>query len=138
MNTILLTTVDGLEPGDAVAIVRRLTKPGSEFQIEVSEVIEGNGSSATPIAVWHRDGALVAWSASHWWQGQQTLEQYTDQLHRRTGKASTLASLLVSTGVLNKSEPLAVFSEHTQAIAARLGFGIVRRYERRDGEWMRV
>lgn len=138
MNSIVLTTVDGMEPGDAVAIARRLCKPGSEFQREVAAVLSGDGSSSTPIALWNRDGAVIAWACSHIWDGEQTLEMFCDERHRREGKASALAAVLAGSGTLDKSKPLAVFSVETCAIAARLGFSLVRRYVRNGAEWVRV
>ena len=38
---ITITTVDGLAAGDCLAIVQRLTKPASEFQIEVAARRDG-------------------------------------------------------------------------------------------------
>lgn len=137
MNNITLTTVDGLEPGDAVAIARRLTKQGSEFQIEVVQVLGGESSSSTPVALWSHDGAVVSWACSHIWKGKQTLEMFTDERHRGTGKASTLASMLAAAGVIDREQPVAVFSETTAVIATRLGLQ-PQRYERQGSEWVLV
>lgn len=134
MNVLHLTTVDGLSRLDATAIVRRLTRPGSEFQHEVSLVLNGTGSSSTPVSVWQSDGAVVAWACSHVWEGRQTIEMFTDERHRNTGKATALAALLVGAGVLERDEPVAVFSVEAHSIATRLGF-VALRYERHDGGW---
>jgi hypothetical protein len=134
MNVAMLTTVDGLADQDANAIVRRLTRRGSEFQAEVGTVLEGRGSSCTPVAVWNADGAVVSWACSHVWEGKQTLEMYTDERHRNTGKATTLAAMLLGAGVLDRREPVAVFSLEAQSIAAKLGM-VTLRYERHDGGW---
>lgn len=135
MATIILTTVDGLEPQDANAIVRRLTKAGSEFQMEVSLVLSGEGSSDTPIALWHEDGAVLAWACSHRWQNHQTLEMFTGERHRNRGIASALSAMLIAGGVISPGEELAVFSPVTSGIARRLGCDDVSLYERRDGSW---
>ena len=134
MNVLALTTVDGLAGQDAVALVRRLTRKGSEFQAEVGHALEGTGSSCTPVALWHADGAVVAWACSHVWEGKQTLEMFTDERHRNTGKGTALAAFLIGNGVLSRDEPVAVFSPEAQAIAAKLGL-VTLRYERHDGGW---
>jgi GNAT superfamily N-acetyltransferase len=138
MNQIILTTVDGLEPGDAVAIARRLTKPSSEFQIEVQQVLTGDSSSCTPVALWSCDGAVIGWACSHVWQGRQTLEQYTDERHRGRGIATALSAFLLGAGAIDGAEELAVFSPVTADIARRLGVVEVSLYERRDGNWVLV
>lgn len=138
MNQITLTTVDGLDPRDMIAIRSRLTKQGSEFQLEVATVLEGEGSSCTPVAVWHCDGAMVAWACSHVWRGMQTLEQYVEERYRQTGKATTLTSFLLSCGVIDAGKPLAVFSPTTADIARKLGCADVVLFERRGSEWAEV
>ena len=135
MATIILTTVDGLEPQDALAICYRLTKPGSEFNLEVRQLIDGTGSSDTPIALWHEDGALLGWACTHVWQGNQTLEMYTGERHRSRGIATALSASLIANGVIKAGEELAVFSPVTADIARRLGCNDVSLYERRDGDW---
>lgn len=134
MNVVGLTTVDGLAGQDAVALVHRLTRQGSEFQREVGAVLEGKDSSCTPVALWHLDGAVVAWACSHVWEGKQTLEMFTDERHRNAGKATALAALLVGAGVVTRDEPVAVFSLEAQSIACRLGL-VALRYERHEGGW---
>lgn len=134
MNVIHLTTVDGLSRQHANAIVRRLTRPGSEFQREVALVLDGTGSSSTPVSVWQSDGAIVAWACSHVWEGKQTIEMFTDERHRNTGKATALASMLIGGGVLDRDQPVAVFSVEAHSIATRLGF-VALRYERHEGGW---
>ena len=138
MNQVTLTTIDGLEPRDMLAIRSRLTKPGSEFQIEVATVLEGEASSCTPVAVWHADGAMVAWACSHVWRGMQTLEQFVEERYRQTGKATTLTSFLLSAGVITSGKPLAVFSPFAADIARKLGFADVVLFERRGSEWVEV
>ena len=132
---ITLTTVDGMTPADCVAIGRRLTWPGSEFQIEVLRRLSGEMSSATPIALWHDRGALIAWACSHEWRHLQTLEMFTDERHRGAGIAVALSATLVAAGVLERDLALAVFSPATEAIAGRLGFADVRRFKH---DWHRV
>lgn len=138
MNQVTLTTVDGLDPRDMVAIRTRLTKPGSEFQLEVAQVLEGEGSSCTPIAVWHADGAMLAWACSHVWRGMQTLEQYVEERYRQTGKATALTAFLLSSGTIDAAKPLAVFSPFTGHIARKLGVADVVLFERRGSEWAEV
>lgn len=138
MASILLTTVDGLEPQDALAICYRLTKPGSEFNLEVRSLVDGTGSSDTPIALWHEDGALLGWACSHVWQNTQTLEMFTGERHRGRGIATALSSMLMAAGVVDSSERLAVFAPVTADIARRLGCVDVDLYERRDGVWVLV
>ena len=138
MNQITLTTIDGLEPRDMLAIRSRLTKPGSEFQAEVSAALEGEASSCTPVAVWHSDGAMLAWACSHVWRGMQTLEQYVEERYRQTGKGTTLTSFLLSAGVIQAGKPLAVFSPFTADIARKLGVADVVLFEQRGSEWVEV
>jgi hypothetical protein len=138
MNQVTLTTIDGLEPRDMLAIRSRLTKQGSEFQIEVAQVLEGDASSCTPVAVWHADGAMLAWACSHVWRGMQTLEQYVEERYRNTGKATSLTSFLLSCGVISADKPLAVFSPFTADIARKLGCVEVVLFERRGSEWAEV
>ena len=138
MNQITLTTVDGLDPRDMVAITTRLTKPDSEFQHEVAGVLAGELSSCTPLAVWHCDGSMVAWSCSHVWRGMQTLEQFVDDRHRNTGKATALTACLVSAGVINAGKVLAVFSPFTADIARKRGCAEVVLFERRGEDWAEV
>jgi GNAT superfamily N-acetyltransferase len=138
MPSIILTTVDGMEPQDALAICYRLTKPGSEFNLEVRRILDGNGSSDTPIALWHEDGALLGWACSHVWNNHQTLEMFTGERHRGRGIATALSAFLLGAGVIDGAEELAVFSPVTADIARRLGVVEVSLYERRDGEWSLV
>lgn len=126
---ITISTVDGLARRDGVAIVHRLTKIGSEFQREVTLVLAGNSSSPTPLALWHENGALLAWACSHEWRDMQTLEMFTDERHRGRGIAAALACTLTAAGVIDRGEPLAVFSPVTESIARRVGFVDVRRFE---------
>jgi len=138
MNQITLTTVDGLHPRDMLAIRSRLTKPDSDFQLEVAQVLEGEGSSCTPIAVWHRDGAIVGWACSHVWRAMQTLEQFVEDRYRNTGKATALTAFILSAGVIDARKPLAVFSPFTADIARKLGCAEVVLFERRGEEWAEV
>lgn len=138
MNQVTLTTIDGLDPRDMLAIRSRLTKPGSEFQLEVATVLEGEASSCTPVAVWHSDGAMLAWACSHVWRGVQTLEQFVEERYRNTGKATALTSFLLSCGVISADKPLAVFSPFTADIARKLGCVEVVLFERRGSEWAEV
>lgn len=135
MTQIVFTTVDGLDPAELTAIARRLTRPNSDFQREVVEVATGKASSSTPIALWHEDGCLVAWAASHVWQEKQTLEQFTDERHRKRGIASALSAALIASGAIDRYEAIAVFSPSTASIAARLGLMPIR-YERRGSDWV--
>jgi hypothetical protein len=138
METISLIAADGLAESDAVAIARRLTHSGSEFQIEISQILSGEGSSATPIALWHSDGCLAAWACSHRWRDMQTLEQFTDERFRGRGIGSALSAFLMAAGILDRTQPLALFSETTQRIAERLLFRDARRYEWDGADWVRV
>ena len=138
MNQVTLTTVDGLEPRDMLAIHSRLTKQGSDFQSEVSRVLEGESSSCTPISVYHCDGALVGWACSHIWNDMQTLEQFVDERHRNSGKATTLASMLTSTRTIDTTKPLAVFSPVTALIARKLGVLNVHEFARSGSGWAEV
>jgi GNAT superfamily N-acetyltransferase len=135
MNSISLTHVDALAPADAVAIVHRLTKSGSEFQREVSLAADGASSSATPIALWHDGNCLMGWACSHVWRGSQTLEMFVDERHRKTGIATALSMFLRAAGIIEPAHALAVFSPHTHRIATRCGFCEVWLYERAGEDW---
>jgi len=136
VNQITIATVDGLDPSDCVAIARRLCRHGSDFQREIIAVMNGEASSCAPVALWHADGALVGWAASHIWQGSQTLEMFTDERHRGRGVASALSAALVAAGIVDRGRTLAVFSESTEMIALRLAFADVRRYRREGSDWV--
>ena len=138
MNQLTLATIDGLDPQDMIAIRSRLTKPGSEFQTEVATVLEGAGSSCTPIAVWHHDGAMVGWACSHVWRALQTLEQFVEERYRNTGKGTALTAVLVGAGVIDIRKPLAVFSPATADIARKLGCVDVVLFQRQGSEWAEV
>lgn len=138
MESITLVAADGLEPSDANAIARRLTHAGSEFQLEISRVLSGETSSATPIALWHSEGCLAAWACSHRWRDMQTLEMFTDERFRGRGIASALSAALVAAGILDRSKTLAVFGGMTRSLALRLGFVDVHEYERDGADWVRV
>ena len=132
---ISIVALDALEPRDLWAIRTRLTKPGSDFNAEVSAVLEGEASSGTPIAVAHLNGGLVGWACSHLWLDQQTLEQYVDEQYRRRGIAMAISSAAVAHGMVNRERPVAVFSPATQSIARKLWHADVVLYERRGNEW---
>lgn len=138
MNQVTTTTIDGLAKIDLLAIRSRLTKPSSEFQIEVATVMKGDGSSCTPIAVWHIDGTMVGWACSHVWRGMQTLEQYVEDRYRNTGKATALAAVLIGAGTIDIRKPLAVFSPTTAEIARKLGCAEVVLFQRAGSEWAEV
>jgi hypothetical protein len=137
MESISLVAADGLAEPDAVAIVRRLTRPGSEFQIEIAGILSGDASSVTPLALWHSRGCLAGWACSHRWREMQTLEMFTDPMFRGRGIASALAGFLLAAGMIDRTQPLAVFSETTQRIAERMLFRDVRRYQRSGADWVR-
>jgi hypothetical protein len=138
MNQVTLTTIDGLDRLDLLAIRSRLTKAGSEFQVEVATVLDGAGSSCTPIAVWHCDGAMVGWACSHVWRAMQTLEQFVDDRYRNTGKATALTAVLIGSGVIDIRKPLAVFSPATADIGRKLGCAEVVLFQRAGSEWSEV
>ena len=136
MNTISLTSVDGLAPRDALAIIHRLTRDGSEFQAEVASMLEGVSSSSTPLAIWELDGACIGWAASHIWREMQTLELFVDPRHRGHGRGSILAGVLVSAGRIDKDRMLAVFSSSTASIAARLGCRVIVEHTQNGNDWL--
>ena len=128
----LTTTVGRLSLLDAECIITRLTKPNSEFQVEVKEK-----TSTTPVAIVRTDQERVAaWTATHYWRGMQTLEGFTDPPHRRRGLARAAASLLIADGHINPQETLAVFSPQCVSIATALGCRDVRLFERQGKEWV--
>jgi hypothetical protein len=120
-------TVKDLSELDAKAISANLTWAGSEFQAEVMN----RENSNTPIAIL-RDGPnrVVAWAATHIWEGHQTLEGFTHRDYRRKGLARVAASLLIASGSLDVACPIAVFSPECLRLAASLGFADVRLFER--------
>jgi hypothetical protein len=126
------TTVGRLSLLDAECIITRLTKPNSEFQVEVKEK-----TSTTPVAIVRTDQERVAaWTATHYWRGMQTLEGFTDPSHRRRGLARAAASLLIADGHIDPRETLAVFSPQCVSIATALGCRDVRLFERQGKEWV--
>jgi hypothetical protein len=135
---INVVSVDGLEPRDLFAIRSRLTKPDSEFNREVSGVLEGESSSCTPIAVCHIDGALVGWACSHVWRDTTTLEMFVDPRHRASCMALALSAALVIHGTIDRNKSVAVFAPATAAIARKLGVLNVVEYERSGTDWVKV
>lgn len=135
MKKITLTTVGELARGDLLAIVVKLTRPGSEFQAECNSVRNG-GSSATPIALWHDAGRLRGWCCSHVWQNQQTLEMFVEPAGRQSGIASALAAVMVAAGVIDPRETLVVFSPVTARIANRIGCAEVLAYQLQKNVWV--
>lgn len=129
----ITTTVGALSDLDAKAISASLTWAGSDFQIEVMN----RENSKTPIAIL-RDGPnrVVAWAATHIWESHQTLEGFTHPEYRRRGLARTVSALLIASGSLDVSLPIAVFSPECLRLAASLGFADVRLFERcGNGGW---
>ena len=126
------TTVGQLSLIDAECIITRLTKPKSEFQVEVMEK-----TSTTPVAIVRTDQERVAaWTATHYWRGMQTLEGFTDPSYRCRGLARAAASLLIADGRIDPRETLAVFSPQCVSIATALGCRDVRLFERQGKEWV--
>lgn len=126
------TTVASLSLSDAECIIMRLTKPQSEFQVEVTEKTSG-----TPVAIVKTDQERVlAWAATHFWRGMQTLEGFTDPYYRRRGLARAAASLLVAEGSIDPRDTVAVFSPQCVSIAVALGCRDVRLFERQGKEWV--
>lgn len=119
---------------DADEIVKRLTKPDSEFQ---REVMGRTSSSQTRIAL-VRSGSwrIAAWAASHQWRGMQTLEGFTLETARRRGFARLAAAALVADGEIMPVRPLAVFAPHCVDIAKSVGCRDVRLYERHGDDWI--
>ena len=135
---ISVVSLDALEPRDLFAIKSRLTKQSSEFQREVSGVLEGELSSCTPIAVCHLGGAMVGWACSHIWRDTTTLEMFVDERHRKSCIALALAAALVIHGTVDRNKAVAVFAPATAAIARKLGVLDVREYERSGTDWVKV
>jgi hypothetical protein len=126
------TTVARLSLLDADFIVTRLTKPGSEFQAEVTA-----RKSDTPVVIVRtRDARVAAWAASHQWRGMQTLEGFTDPGLRRRGIATVAACMLVAEGIIDTRMALAVFSPTCAPIATAAGCRDVRLFERRGDDWI--
>jgi len=126
------TTVRQLSLIDAECIITRLTKPNSEFQVEVKEK-----TSTTPLSIVRTDHERVlAWTATHFWRGMQTLEGFTDPYYRRRGLARAAASLLVAEGSIDPIDTVAVFSPQCVSIATALGCRDVRLFERQGQEWL--
>jgi GNAT superfamily N-acetyltransferase len=129
----ITTVVGDLSELDAKAISACLTWAGSDFQTEIMN----RENSKTPIAIL-RDGPnrVVAWAATHLWERHQTLEGFTHPDYRRKGLARVAASLLIASGSLDLSLPIAVFSPECLRLAASLGFADVRLFERcGNGGW---
>jgi GNAT superfamily N-acetyltransferase len=133
---ISVLALDGLEPRDLLAIRSRMTHADSEWQAEATAVLHGEASNITPVALCHIDAGLVGWACSHIWREMQTLEQWVDDRHRRHGIATALSAALMAHGSIDRADPLAVFSESTEAIAKRLGCKDVRRYWHDGTEWV--
>ena len=126
------TTVGQLSLIDAERIITRLTRPDSEFQVEVTEK-----TSDTPVSIVRTDQERVAaWTATHYWRGMQTLEGFTDPSYRCRGLARVAASLLIADGSIDPIDTVAVFSPQCVSIATALGCRDVRLFERQGQEWV--
>lgn len=129
-----LTTVRGIPADQRNQIAMRLTKPSSEFSQEVSA-----GGTDTPVAlVESRDGFVLAWAATHDWNGMQTLEGFTGAAFRRKGLARLAAAMLFAAEKIIKTQPIAVFSEECVKIASSLGSTDIRLYRRSGNDWQLV
>ena len=118
---------------EAWQIVSSLTKPGSEFQREVTN----REGSTTPISiVFDESWKIVSWAATHIWRGQQTLEGFTSPEWRCRGVMRAAAALLVADGAIVVTDPVAVFSPSCISIANSIGCKKVRLYELRNGLWV--
>lgn len=136
MKTMLcrLTTVRELPESQRNQIVVRLTKLSSEFSAEVAA-----GGSDTPVSVVEvHEGFVIAWAATHIWNGMQTLEGFTGAAFRRKGLARLAAAMLFAAGKISKSAPLAVFSEECVKLASSLGSTDIRLYRRSGNDWQLV
>jgi hypothetical protein len=128
----LTTTVRDLSPLDAVLIRTWLTRPGSEFQAEVTDA-----TSDTPIAIVRsQDEWVAAWTATHNWRGMQTLEGFTHPSCRRRGLARVAAAMLIAEGHIDPHKTLAVFSPLCVSLASGLSCRDVRLFERQGKEWV--
>jgi GNAT superfamily N-acetyltransferase len=119
-----------IEPEDAEYLARALCNPGSEMQREFIDA-----KTDTPMVVAY-DPEPIAWVATHLWRGLQTLEGYVDPDWRRKGLARIGALTLISTGYLDRTMAIAVFSDECVALTRSLGFKDVRQFRRnRYGDW---
>lgn len=126
-------TVSELTDHEATEILIGLTNPGSEFQQEV----RNRHGSQTPIAlVTDREGHLLAWVATHEWQGFQTLEGFTRAEHRRRGFARLAASLLQATQTVNADRETAVFAPEFIGVAKAIGVTKIRLFEWNGTDWI--
>lgn len=130
----IIRRVSQLTDSEVSDIVGSLTNEGSEFQQECSARL-----GMTPVAI-VRDGSgrVLAWSATHEWNGMQTLEGFTSLAWRRRGLAKIAAAMLAADGHLETDEPVAVFSPDYLGVARAVGFGRIKIYEQRDGNWQEI
>ena len=128
-----IATVRDFKHADRAICAVALCRPGSEMQGEFSA-----GTSLTPIAIVYDGVHPVAWTASHVWQGLQTLEGFTRESHRRRGLQRFAASGLISAGVLDTAKPVAIFRACCFGLTRSLGFGETRLFQRMDTEWIEV
>ena len=131
------TTVGQLDDQVAGLIVSTLTRDGSEFQAEI--LGRKTKPTNTPVSV-IRDGTspVLAWVATHEWQGYQTIEGYTTESHRGRGLSRACLSVLIAAGVVDKKRPTAVFSEFCESLVWKLGFHAVHRFAREGEAWVEV
>ena len=131
MDAVTLT-VGRLSTRDAAIIASSMTKAGSEFQQEVLA-----GKSKTPIAI-IRDmhSPIIAWTATHEWDGMQTIEGFTSETYRRRGLARLGAAMLVAEGSIDTNKTTAVFAPYCVEIARSVGCRDVRLYERHGDGWV--
>lgn len=127
-----IATVRDFSPTDREICADALCRRSSEMQGEFLA-----GTSSTPIAIVY-DVHPIAWSASHVWQGLQTLEGFTRESFRRRGLQRFAASGLISARILDVERPVAIFRPCCFGLTRSLGFRETRLFQRMDAEWIEV
>lgn len=127
-----VTNVSLLKDCDAEWMANLLTRDGSEMR----EELLGPRVIGTPIAVVSDRGNIIAWAATHNWQGMQTLECYTAQQYRSRGIARFAAAALVAGDKLSRGAATAVFRPSCLPIAESVGLVPVL-FKREGNRWTR-
>ena len=131
------TTVKNLTDKQADLIVSKLTIEGSDFQ---KSIINRKKYIAPQckLSIVEDKGSIVSWASASTWNDIQAYQAFTAPTSRNKGFATLAFAMLVANNCFFKNEPLAVFSQETYKIAAKLGMKHIKLYEKIDGKWISV
>jgi GNAT superfamily N-acetyltransferase len=126
-----------LDAAEVSWILKKLSKPGSDFQHKLAHLADVDGH----IAVVADHGEDIGWARTEHWRDHQgrdweTLEAFVAPEYRRRGLARFAAAGLAASGAIKVSS-VAVFATPMPAIATAAGLLPVSFSKDADGRWVR-